>query len=60
MHDFPGDAYLLYEQDRWQLDRIIRQAKMLRARYLQDNFWPACGTTGGVLLFFAAAVMVPP
>jgi hypothetical protein len=33
---------------------------MLRARYLPDNFWPACGTTGGVLLFFAAAVMVPP
>jgi hypothetical protein len=60
MRDFPGDTYFLYELDRWQLDRIIRRAKMLRARYLQDNFWPACGTTGGVLLFFAAAVMVPP
>ena len=40
-------------------ETIIRQAKALRAKYLQGNFWPACGTTGGVLLFFLAAVIVP-
>ena len=48
-----------YEQDRAQIEKIIRQARELRAKYLQDNFWPACGTTGGVLLFLVAAVFVP-
>jgi len=32
-------------------DRVMA----LRAEYLQGNFLPACGTTGGVLLFFLAA-----
>jgi hypothetical protein len=60
MGDIAGDGYWRYEQDRAQIEKIIRQAKALRANYLQGNFWPACGTTGGVLLFFVAAVIVPP
>ncbi|HZP70808.1 MAG TPA: hypothetical protein VFB29_12760 [Pseudolabrys sp.] len=56
----PGRARPNYERDRSRLEQIIRQAKVLRAIYLRDNFWPACGTTGGVLLFFAAAIIVPP
>jgi hypothetical protein len=60
MGDITGDGYWRYEQDRAQIEKIIRQAKALRANYLQGNFWPACGTTGGVLLFFVAAVIVPP
>lgn len=47
-------------QDRAQIETIIRQAMALRAKYLQGNFWPVCGTAGGVLLFLAAAVIVPP
>jgi hypothetical protein len=46
--------------DRARLEQIIRQGKVLRAKFLRNNFWPACGTTGGVLLFFVAAVVVPP
>jgi hypothetical protein len=60
MREITGDYYWRYEQDRAQIENIIRQAKALRANYLQGNFWPACGTTGGVLLFFVAAVIVPP
>ena len=45
--------------DRARIEQIIGQAKVLRAAYLRDNFWPAFGTTSGVLLFFAAAVLVP-
>jgi hypothetical protein len=60
MGDITGDDYWRYEQDRAQIEKIIRQAKVLRAKYLEGNFWPACGTTGGVLLFFVAAVIVPP
>jgi hypothetical protein len=47
------------EQDKAWIENIIRQADALRAKYLQGNFWPIFGTTGGVLLFFAAAVIVP-
>ena len=53
------DSRRRYEQDRAQIEKIIRQARELRAKYLKDNFWPACGTTGGVLLFLVAAVLVP-
>jgi hypothetical protein len=60
MHDTTGGGHWPYEQDREQIEQIIRQAKVLRAKFLQGNFWPACGTTGGVLLFFVAAVIVPP
>jgi hypothetical protein len=49
-----------YGQDTAQIDEIIGRAKIRRTRYLQESFWPACGTTGGVLLFFAAAVVMPP
>ena len=52
MHDKLGD--------RTRIEQIIGHAKALRASFLQDNFWPALGTTGGVLLFFAAAALVPP
>jgi hypothetical protein len=60
MHDTTGGGYWPYEEDREQIEKIIWRAKALRAKYLQGNFWPACGTTGGVLLFFVAAVIVPP
>jgi hypothetical protein len=60
MRDITGSNHRHYEQDRTQIETIIRQAMALRAKYLQGNFWPACGTTGGVLLFFVAAVIVPP
>ena len=59
MRDTIGGSHRHYEQDRTQIETIIRQAMALRAKYLQGNFWPACGTTGGVLLFFVAAVIVP-
>ncbi len=59
MREITGGSHQRYEQDRAQIENIIRQAKALRAKYLKGNFWPACGTTSGVLLFFVAAVMVP-
>ena len=59
MREITGGSHRRYEQDRAQIENINRQAKALRAKYLQSNFWPACGTTGGVLLFFAAAIIVP-
>lgn len=59
MREITSGSHRHYEQDRAQIENIIRQAKALRAKYLQGNFWPACGTTGGVLLFFVAAVIVP-
>ena len=59
MREITGGSHQRYEQDRAQIENIIQQAKALRAKYLQGNFWPACGTTSGVLLFFVAAVMVP-
>jgi hypothetical protein len=49
-----------YAKGRAQIEEIIRVAQALRAEYLKDHFWPACGATGGILLFFAAAVIVPP
>ena len=60
MRDTTGGSHRHYEQVRTQIENIIRQAMALRAKYLQGNFWPACGTAGGVLLFIVAAVIVPP
>jgi len=60
MRDTTGGNHPHYEQDRTQIETIIRQAMALRAKYLQGNFWAVCGTIGGVLLFFVAAVIVPP
>jgi hypothetical protein len=60
MHDTTGGGHRRYEPDRTHIEKIIRQAEALRVKYLQGHFWPVCGTTGGVLLFFAAAVIVPP
>ena len=59
MREITGGSHRRYEQERAQIETIIRQAKALRVKYLQDNFWPACGAAGGVLLFLAAAVIVP-
>jgi len=59
MREITGGSHRRYEQDRAQIENIIRQAKALRAKYLEGNFWPIFGTTGGVLLFLAAAVIVP-
>ena len=39
--------------------RFEQKANALRAKYLEGNFWPIFGTTGGVLLFLAAVVIVP-
>jgi hypothetical protein len=60
MHDKNGDIHKRYEQDEPQAEKIIRKVKALHAEYLQGNFWPACGTAGGLLLFLAASVIVPP
>jgi hypothetical protein len=60
MRDTNDGSHRHYEQDGAQIESIIRQAMALRAKYLQGNFWPVCGTAGGVLLFLAAAVIVPP
>ena len=60
MDEIIGDSHRRYELDRAKIENIIRQAKVRRAEYLQGNFWPAFGTTGGVLLFFVTAVIVPP
>ena len=46
--------------DKAEIDKIIRYADVLRVNYLQGHFWPVCGMIGGVLLFFIAAVIVPP
>ena len=60
MHDTTGgNNHPHYEQDRTQIEIIIRHAMALRTEYLQGNFWPACGTIGGVLLYFLAALIVP-
>jgi len=59
MRDTIGGNHPHYKHDRTQIETIIRHAIALRAEYLQGNFWPACGTTGGVLLFFLAAIIVP-
>jgi hypothetical protein len=45
--------------DRAQIEKFIRHADALRVN-LQGHFWPVCGMIGGVLLFFIAAVVVPP
>ena len=58
MHDTTG-SNRRSEKDRTPIETIIRDATTLRAKYLQGNFWAVCGTTGGVLLFFLAAVIVP-
>jgi hypothetical protein len=49
-----------YEQDRAQVENILWQGGALRAKYLQGNFWTACGMIGVALLFLVAAVVVPP
>lgn len=54
-----GDRHSRDEQDRLQIRETIRQAKTLGA-YLQENFWPAFSAAGGLLLFLAVAVIVPP
>jgi hypothetical protein len=59
MQDTTG-SHRRSEQDRTPTETIIRDATTLRAKYLQGNFWAVCGTIGGVLLFFVAAVIVPP
>jgi hypothetical protein len=46
--------------DKAEIEKIIRYADGLRGNYLQGHFWPVCGMIGGVLLFFIAAVIVPP
>ena len=45
---------------RVQIEKIIRQADALHVNYLQGHFWPVCGMIAGMLLFFIAAVVVPP
>ena len=42
-----------------EIQKIILHADTLRVN-LQGHFWPLCGMIGGVLLFFIAAVIVPP
>jgi hypothetical protein len=59
MREINGGSHRRDEQDRAQIENIIWQARARRAQYLQGTFWPVCGTTGGVLLFFIAAVIVP-
>ena len=59
MREITGGSHRRFEQDRARIENIIRQAKALRAKYLEGNFWPIFGTTGGVLLFLAAVVIVP-
>jgi hypothetical protein len=50
-----------YQQIGAPIEELIRRAEDLRAVYLRDNnFWPACLLTGGVLLFVVVAVVVPP
>ena len=53
MREITGGSHRRFEQDRARIENIIRQAKALRAKYLEGNFWPIFGTTGGVLLFLA-------
>lgn len=48
-----------YEQGRAQMEGILRWVETLRIEYLRGNFWPVCGLTGALLLFFAAAIVVP-
>jgi hypothetical protein len=45
--------------DKAEIEKIIRYADGPRVN-LQGHFWPVCGMIGGVLLFFIAAVIVPP
>jgi hypothetical protein len=59
MRKTTGGSHRRYEQNRAQIENVIRQAQALRAKYLQGNFWPVCGAASGVLLFFLAAVIVP-
>jgi hypothetical protein len=59
MRKITGGSHRRYEQNRAQIENVIRQAEALRAKYLQGNFWPVCGTAGGVLLFLVAAFVVP-
>jgi hypothetical protein len=49
-----------FERGGAQVEAILRRAEALRVECLRDNFWPACGITGAVLLFVAAAIVVPP
>ena len=60
MRDTNGDNHRRYEQNSTPIENIIRETMALRTKYLEGNFWPVCGTIGGVLLFFAAAVDLPP
>ena len=56
MRDTNGENHRLYEQNGAPIGTIIQETVAL----LQGNFWPICGTIGGLLLFFAAAIIVPP
>jgi hypothetical protein len=60
MRDTTGGDHQRYRHDQAQIEEISWQSAALREKYLQGNFWPACGLIGGVLLFIAAAVIVPP
>ena len=60
MRDRNSENQRLFDQSGTSIETIIRDATTLRAKYLQGNFWAVCGTIGGVLLFFVAAVIVPP
>ena len=48
------------DQGRAAIEETIRQAKAGRVDYLRENVWPPLGTTSGVILFFAAAAVLPP
>ena len=56
MRDKNSENQRLFNQTGTPIETIIQETTAL----LQGNFWPICGTIGGVLLFFAAAVIVPP
>jgi len=60
MGEITGGDSRRYEQDRVQIEKIIPQADALHVNDLKGNFWQVCGLIGGVLLFFIAAVIVPP
>ena len=60
MRDTTGGDHQRYQRDQAQIEEISWQSAALREKYLHGNFWPACGLIGGVLLFIAAAVIVPP
>ena len=60
MRNTNGDSHQRYQQDGAQIEEFNWQAAALREKYLQGNFWPACGLICGVLLYLVAAAIVPP